>query len=125
MREEAGRRPLMGDVLASLRLVACKAEKRLREKSGTQPGAVFAELAVEFDCRMSPRWNERRQSADTLLHMGRASFPWLDRRPVRHVRIVCRREDDWEPIVCVDGTPETSAVQTAGLLTSNKEGDKK
>ncbi|NID16098.1 hypothetical protein [Luteibacter yeojuensis] len=100
-------RHLLSDVLASLRRSARLAEDNLRRRKAGRPAASaqprLAELAIEFDCRMTPRWNERRRCADTLLHMGRGFIPWLDRRPVHRVRIVCHPGNGWHPAVQVDG----------------------
>jgi hypothetical protein len=96
-------RHLLSDVIASLRRSAWMAEDNLRRTRKEPPR--FAELAVEFECRITPRWNPRRRCADALLHMGRPRVSWFDRRPVHRVRIVCRAADRWKPSVRIDGRP--------------------
>lgn len=120
MREGVHEQPLMSQVVDSVRATAMKAEAGLRDKKGRQH-AAFAEIAVEFQCSMSPHWNDRRKSADMRLKMGRPRFPWLDRRVVHSVRIVCRRVDAWEPRVYVNGNHGTSVTAVVGL--PNKEGE--
>lgn len=112
----------MSQVVDSVRATALKAEAVLREREG-RDRAAFAEIAVEFQCRMSPHWNERLKSMDTRLKMGRPRFPWLDRRVVHSVRIVCRRADAWEPRVYVNGNHGGAINAMAGLPSSNKEGE--
>ncbi len=122
MREEVDGQTLMSEVVDSVHAMALKAVAKLREKKGWHR-AAFAEIAVEFQCRMSPHWNERRKSTDMRLKMGRPRFPWLDRRVVHCVRIVCRRADAWEPRVYVNGNHGPSVTALAGLPRSNKEGE--
>jgi len=122
MRERADEQPLMSEVADSVRATALKVDAGLRQREGGHR-AAFAEIAVEFQCRMSPHWNERRKSTDMRLKMGRPRFPWLDRRVVHSVRIVCRRADAWEPCVYVNGNHRTSVTAVAGLPSSNKEGE--
>jgi len=122
MREGVHGQPLMSQVVESVRATALKAEAGLREREGRHR-AAFAEIAVEFQCRMSPYWNERRKNADMRLKMGRPRFPWLDRRAVHSVRIVCRRADAWEPRVYVNGKHGASVTAVAGRSGTNKEGE--
>ncbi|NII56121.1 hypothetical protein [Luteibacter sp. SG786] len=122
MRKEADEQPLMSEVVDSVRATALKAEAGLRQREGRHC-AAFAEIAVEFQCRMSPHWNEGRKRTDMRLKIGRPRFPWLDRRVVHSVRIVCRRADAWEPHVYVNGKNGTSVTAVAGLTSSNKEGE--
>lgn len=122
MRESSGGTRLMSDVVDSLRATAMRAERQLRKRKGRRR-ASFAEIAIEFQCRMSPQWNERRKSADILLNLGRPRFAWLDRRPVQRIRIVCRRDDAWEPRLYVNENDETSAAALAAQSHSSKEGE--
>jgi len=122
MRDGAGGEALLSEVVESVRASALKAEAGLQQREGPQR-AAFAEIAVEFQCRMSPHWNEHRKSTDMRLKMGRPRFPWLDRRVVQRVRIVCRRADAWEPRVYMNGNQGTSVTSVAGLPSSNKEGE--
>ena len=96
-------RYLLGDVAASLQRSA-----RLAEESLHRRAAAFAELAIEFDCRMTTRWNRHRGRMETTLEMARPVVRLFDRRPVRRVRIVCRPADGWLPVVHVDGLPFTT-----------------
>lgn len=123
MRDVTGGRPLMSEVIESVRTTARKAELRLRQRKD-ESGVAFAEIAIEFQCRMRPHWNKRRKKGDVLLKMGRPRFPWLDRRAVHCVRIVCRRADAWEPRLYVNGKFEASVTDVAGLPNPHKEGEK-
>jgi hypothetical protein len=113
----------MSEVIESVRATAWKAEMRLRRRKGGGH-AAFAEITIEFQCRMRPHWNGHRRKADILLKMGRPRFPWIDRRAVHRVRIVCRRIGAWEPRLYVNGKFETFASALAGLTNPHKEGEK-
>lgn len=86
-----------------------EAEDSLHQRQEVKrPGSVrdtphLAEFAISFDCRLRYRHNRQRQCYELVLELGKARFPWFDRRPVHHLRIVCLARTGWTPVIEVDG----------------------
>lgn len=98
----------LSDLMRSLVRSLCDAERGLRAGHmayGVTTASMprVAELSVEFTCCIDYRWNPKRQCEDARLRLGRRSIFWF-RRPLHRVRIVCRHDDDWQPILHIDGS---------------------
>ena len=109
----------LSDVVHSLVRSLCDAERGLHAEYtayGAAPGSVprLSELSVEFACRIDYRWNPGRHCNDARLRLGRCFFPWF-RRPLQRVRIVCRQDDGWRPMVRIEDARERSIAVDAAI----------
>jgi hypothetical protein len=88
---------LIGAVIHALR----DAENSLKRRP---PAACahLAEFSMAFDFRLRYRRVARRRR-ELVMQLGRPRFPWLDRRPVHRLTLVCLATTAWQPRLEIDG----------------------